>query len=549
MLLSLRIRDFVIVDRLELEFRPGFTVLTGETGAGKSILIDALGLVLGERADPGMLRGGCERAEIEAEFDLASLPAAAAWLAQQELDDETHLALRRTLDASGRSRAFINGRAATVQQLREIGEFLIDIHGQHAHQSLLRADAQRQLVDAYAGQGELARQVRSAFQSWSELRRLRQQREANAAAFTAEREQLLWQLKELEAAECTPQKWSEWQAEQARLSHAAGLIEGGQLVVAALADEEVNCLALLAAAQHKLTELCQFDPQLQEMAELLDSADIQLREVAQALRRYVQRVELDPARLQEIDRKLNTAYGAARKFRVQPEQLDELLRQKQLRLQELGPGADDADLLAHEQAAEAEYRELAQRLSQVRHRAAGELAQKVSHEMHALAMSSGRFVVQLNEAAPSAHGLEQIEFLVSANAGMEPRPLSKVASGGELSRISLALQVIVSQVASVPVLVFDEVDVGIGGGVAEVVGQMLKRLGQHYQVLCVTHLPQVAARGDNHWQVAKRMQDGQTRSQIIQLATPQRIDEIARMLGGIDITETTRKHAAEMLSA
>lgn len=549
MLLALRIRDFVIVDRLELDFRPGFTVLTGETGAGKSILLDALGLVLGERADAGLLRSGAERAEIEAEFDLAALPAARDWLREQELDGDDVLLLRRTVDAGGRSRGFLNGRAATVQQLREIGELLIDIHGQHAHQSLLRAEMQRQLLDAYAGKAELARQVKAAYQSWAATRRERQEREANSAAFAAEREQLVWQIKELEQAECTPQRWSEWQGEQARLSHAASLIEGGQRVVDVLADAEQNCLAMLGVAQHQLAELCQYDNQLQEWLELVNSADIQLREVAQGLRRYAQRVDLDPARLAEIDQKLNLAYSAARKFRVQPEELDDLLQQKRQRLQQLGAGDDIDAWLTREQQAESAFQELALQLSQARQSAAVQLAQLVTEQMHALAMSSGRFVVQLNPAPASAAGLEQVDFLVSANAGMEPRPLNKVASGGELSRISLALQVIVSQIASVPVLVFDEVDVGIGGGVAEVVGQMLKRLGQRYQVLCVTHLPQVAARGDNHWQVSKHMSDGQTRSQIVELGAEARIDEIARMLGGLDITDTTRKHAAEMLSA
>jgi DNA repair protein RecN (Recombination protein N) len=549
MLLGLRIRDFIIVDRLELLFQHGFTVLTGETGAGKSILIDALSLVLGEKAEPGMVRSGAEKAEIEAEFDLLNLPAVNDWLQQQELDGEEVLLLRRTVDVNGRTRAFINGRSATAQQLKEVGEFLIDIHGQHAHQSLLRLDAQRQLLDAYAGQSEVARQVRQAYSAWMALLKARRDYEANAAAYAAEREQLQWQINELQALECTPDSWSEWQAEHARLSHAASLIEGSQQLLALLAEDDSNCLSMLGAAQHKLAELAGYDGALREYVDMLASADILLREAAQGLRRYGQRVDLDPSRLQEIDHKLQAAYSAARKYRVMPESLAELLQQKQQRLLQLGAGGNSGDLLAQEQSAENHYLLLARQLSAARQRAAQELSQKISQEMHALAMSSGRFVVQLNTADPSHNGLEQVEFLVSANQGMEPRPLHKVASGGELSRISLALQVTVSQVASVPVLVFDEVDVGIGGGVAEVVGKMLRRLGEYYQVLCVTHLPQVASRGNQHWRVSKQAQDGQTRSRIEQLDMPQRVEEIARMLGGLDITETTRKHAAEMLTA
>lgn len=549
MLLGLHIRDFVIVDRLELSFQSGFTVLTGETGAGKSILIDALSLVLGERADAGMVRSGADRAEIEAEFDLQHLPAVHAWLSEQELENDELLLLRRTVDASGRSRAFINGRSATVQQLKDVGEFLIDIHGQHAHQSLLRQDAQRQLLDAYAGQTELARQVRSAYADWTKLTKARKDFETNAAAYAAEREQLEWQVSELRALECTPDSWADWQAEHARLSHAASLIEGSQQLVSLLGEDEPNCVSMLGVAQHKLAELSSYDSGLQEIVEMLAGADIQLREATQSLRRYAQRVDLDPARLQDIDQKLQAAHSAARKYRVMPEVLAELLQQKQARLLELGATGEDAGLLAREQAAESRYATLSQSLSAARQTAAAELSSKVSHEMHALAMASGRFVAQLSSVPPSLHGAEQIEFLVSANQGMEPRPLNKVASGGELSRISLALQVITSQVASVPVLVFDEVDVGIGGGVAEIVGKMLRRLGETYQVLCVTHLPQVASRGNQHWRVSKQADAGQTRSRIEELDMPQRVEEVARMLGGLDITETTRKHAAEMLTA
>ncbi len=549
MLVSLRIRDFVIVDRLELDFAAGLTVLTGETGAGKSILLDALGLVLGERADASMVRSQCERAEIEAEFDLAAASAARDWLVSQDLDDDGYLLLRRIVDAGGRSRAFINGRSATLQQIRDVGELLIDIHGQHAHQSLLRADSQRQLVDAYAGQAGLARRVRDAYSGWVATGKQRVLHEQNAAAYAAEREQLQWQVQELEALDCSAQHWAEWQSEQSRLAHAASLIEGCQQSAGLLSDDDGNCVASLVAALHCVNDLCRFDTHLNEVAEMLASAEIQIREAAQTLRRYGQRIDLDPQRLQAIDAKLDAALGAARKYRVSPEQLEGVLAQKRGRLQQLGTEQTDADWEAREQEAEKAYRDLASQLTTGRIQAAQALSERVSGEMRSLAMDRGRFEVSLQPVAPAATGSEQIEFLVSANTGMVPRPLGKVASGGELSRISLALQVVVSQVASVPVLVFDEVDVGIGGAVAEVVGQLLRRLGKHYQVLCVTHLPQVAAYGNNHWRVEKLALEGQTLSRIEKLDQAGRIDEIARMLGGVDITDTTRQHAREMLSS
>ncbi|MBB5018475.1 DNA repair protein RecN (Recombination protein N) [Chitinivorax tropicus] len=550
MLLTLRIRDFVIVDKLQLDFKPGFTVLTGETGAGKSILIDALGLVLGERAEPGMVRAGAAKSEIEAEFDIVHLVPLQTWLADNELVGDDHaLLMRRTVDSNGRSRAFINGRSVTLQQLKEAGEHLVDIHGQHAHQSLLKADAQRLMVDGYGGLLPLAAEVKAAWQAWQSLRRTRLEWEKNAAAYAAEREQLQWQVKELSALGFTADIWRDLQTEHARLSNAASLLEGAQFGLDLISENEPSAAGVVGSVLSRLQGLAEYDPALCETIELLESAEVQLREVAYGLRHYLQRADLDPQRLQEVESRLDAIHGMARKYRVSEEVLGELLATKQVRLDELGGEDADDGLLKREQAAEAHFRQVAMQLSARRAEVASELGQRVTTEMQQLAMASGRFDITLKpQAEGSAHGLEQIEFLVSANAGMAPRPLAKVASGGELSRISLALQVVASSVASVPVLVFDEVDVGIGGRVAEIVGQLLKRLGAAHQVLCITHLPQVAARGDQQWQVAKHMADGNTLSSIRELSAQERVAEIARMLGGVAITDTTLKHAEEMLA-
>ncbi len=556
MLLTLNIRDFVIVDRLALEFQPGFTVLTGETGAGKSILIDALSLVLGERADAGVVRAGAERAEIEAEFDLGELPQLEAWLAENELSGDPGMCLmRRVVDAGGRSRAFVNGRSATLQQLREAGEFLVDIHGQHAHQSLLKTSAQRDLLDAYAGLGRQARETAAAWKEWQALRRARLEREKNAAAYAEELERLEWQEKELAALNFSIPEWEELQAEHGRLTHAASLMEGAQYGLETLSEADAACLAQVNGVIARLNNLVEHDAGLKEVLELLEPAEVQLREAAYGLRHYLQRLDLDPGRLSQCEQRLADVHDAARKYRASPEQLPDLLAEKQARLDQLRGAESGGGDAQREQAAQARYLDAAGRLSAARREAALELGEKVSATMQTLAMTGGRFEVALTAIASqegatgSAHGLEEIEFLVGAHGGLQPKPLAKVASGGELSRISLAIQVIASKVSRVPTLIFDEVDVGIGGGVAEIVGQLLKQLGAERQVLCVTHLPQVAAQGNHHWQVSKSAAGGSVVSRIQVLDQVARIEEIARMLGGVDITETTRKHAAEMLGA
>jgi DNA repair protein RecN (Recombination protein N) len=549
MLRALSIRDFVIVDRLDLEFKPGFTALTGETGAGKSILIDALTMVLGERSDAGLVREGCAKAEISAEFSLEAVPPAQQWLEAADLaDDPAACLLRRVLEASGRSRAYINGRPATLQQLKELGEMLVDIHGQHEHQSLTRSLAQRQLLDAYAGAQALARETADAWRHWQDLRSQRAEWERNAQALEEERERLRWQRQELERLAFSAEEWETLQADHKRLAHAASLLETVEYALEALSEGEAAALAIVDGVLGKLRTAIEYDPGLKEALEVLEPAQIQIQEAVYGLRHYRNRIDLDPRRLQEAEQRLEAIHTTARKHRTSPERLPELLAGVRQRLADLGDGASAEELARREQAAEQAYRALAGKLSHAREKAAAELTGRVTEQMQGLALSGGRFEVALHPASEGgAHGLEQVEFLVAANPGSAARALAKVASGGELSRISLAIQTVTSTVAEVPTLIFDEVDAGIGGRVAEIVGRMLAQLGRRHQVMCITHLPQVAASAAHQWQVTKKAAAGGVRSDVRELDGAQRVEEIARMLGGVKITETTRKHAAEML--
>ena len=551
MLRTLSIRDFVIVDSLELEFHPGFTVLTGETGAGKSILIDALALTLGERGDAAVVRAGCERADISAEFDIQPLPELVQWLRAAELEGDPGLVLlRRVIDKNGRSRAFVNGRPATQSQLREAGEWLLDIHGQHAHQSLLKPDAQRALLDAHAGLAPLAAQVAAAYRRWQKLAQARAEYETHAAQRNAEREQLQWQVRELEQLALQSDEWDAVQAEHTRLAHAAGLIEGVQAALETLSEADAACLPLLSGTGARLEALLGYDAGLREALELIRSGEAQVQEAVYALRHYADRVELDPQQLAAVEARMEAIHGSARKFRLAPPELPEHLLQLQARLGELEIASNLEALVKQEQQARTSYFDLAAKLSAGRKKAAARLGKEVTQAMQQLAMAGGTFEVALNPYPTdgSVHGVELVEFLVAANPGVEARALAKVASGGELSRISLAIQVITSKAALVPTLIFDEVDAGIGGGVAEIVGRQLKTLGRERQVLCVTHLPQVAAQADQQWSVSKSGIEGKVKTMVSVLDQKARIEEVARMLGGTEITATTRKHAAEMLS-
>jgi DNA repair protein RecN (Recombination protein N) len=550
MLKFLAIRDFVIVSSLELHFSAGFTALTGETGAGKSILIDALSLALGERGDVSMVRNGCERAEIGAEFDVNALPHLQAWLHEQELEGDAGVCLlRRVLDAGGRSRGFINGRSATLQQMREAGDHLLDIHGQHAHQSLVRPDAQRMLLDGYAGMSGAAEQVAVLYRDWQVLRRRRISLSENSDAVAAERELLQFQRNEMESLGFDVAEWNNLQEDHARLAHAASLLETAAFGIETLSEADNACLAQLNALTARIRDGMAHDASLGETLKLLESAQAELQEAVYALRHYQQRLDSDPQRLREQEQRIQTVMDAARKYRVAPEQLNDALQRIVVRLAELGGDADLAELEQQEKSAQQSYFAAAQKLTAARKKAADKLAREITSALQTLAMQGGSFAVALLPLTEgNAYGLETIEFQVAANPGVPLRSLAKVASGGELSRISLAIQVATSQIASVPTLIFDEVDSGIGGRVAEIVGHLLKKLGTGYQVLCVTHLPQVAAAADQQWQVNKTVENGVTLSRITVLDGEQRVEEIARMLGGVKITETTRKHAAEMLT-
>lgn len=546
MLRSLNISDFVLVDRLELEFGPGFSVLTGETGAGKSILLDALGLALGGRADAGMVREGAARAEVVAEFECP--PELQVWLAEQELEgDPGSCLLRRTLEVGGRSRAFINGRPVTLQQLKEAGEWLVDIHGQHAHYSLLKPALQRQILDRYAGAEKAARDVAQAYKDWLEATERRRQAEQQAQERQAERDRLLWVVEELAALRFSLDEWQALQESHQRLAHAAELLSGAQQVNAALAEDEAGILALLKAAQGRLAGLAEIDPKLAEPLKLLDSGLIELTEAAHELTRYSDRLELDPAALAQAEARIAAVTSAAHKFRVKPGELPELLARSQAQLAELEQLTDPAALAEAERAAEAAWHKAAAALSRLRQAGAEKLARAVTQAMQGLAMKGGRFAVALHECAPGVHGQEEIEFQVSPHSGQGLNTLAKTASGGELSRIGLSLQTVLSGVSGTPTLIFDEVDAGIGGGVAEILGRMLAALGAERQVLCVTHLPQVAACAGTHYSVSKAKKAGAVVSQVRQLKPAERVDEVARMLGGVTITETTRRHAEEML--
>ena len=567
MLHSLSIRDFVIVNQLDLEFEAGFTVLTGETGAGKSILIDALSLALGARGEGGVTRTGCDKAEISAIFSIANNLEASAWLAEAELEnDGQELVLRRVMFADGRSRAYINGANVTVSQLKELGELLVDIYSQNAHHSLLKPATQRLVLDDFGGLSALASQVSAHFKIWHKLHQQRLESEKNASQYADEFAELRDKARELAQLSLTAIEWDELQQEHLRLSNGASLITGGEQCRDLLSEGELSAIRLLSQVQHKLQQLREYDAEISEAVETLDSAMIQLEETDRFLNRYLQRADLDPSRLAELDARIQNIHNVSRKYRVQPEEIAALLAQSQARMAELALFANDGELAKQEAQALSAYMQLANSLSEGRQLAAVKLSTQISAEMQRLSLSGGKFEVALSSndkdvsgkisQTPNVNGLEQVEFLVAGHAGVAAKPLAKTASGGELSRISLAIRVVTAQKESVPTMIFDEVDVGIGGGVAEVVGQLLKQLGESVndgsisqrQVLVITHLPQVAALGSHHLRVSKSLVNAQTLSTIAVLDETERVEEIARMLGGLEITEMTRQHAKEMLA-
>jgi DNA repair protein RecN (Recombination protein N) len=549
MLRLLSIRNFAVVEALEVEFERGFTVLTGETGAGKSILLDALSLLLGGRFEARQLRPGCERAEIAAEFDLGQTPALPAWLVEQDFGAAGPLLLRRTLDAQGRSRAWINGTPATLAQLEHAGGELVDLHGQHAHETLGRPDTQRQLVDAFGGFVALAREVSAAWRAWRDTAERRERGARETAAWTAERDALLAQAAELAALGLGASEWQELNAAQSRLANAADLLATAAAGVAELIEGDGALSARLAALLQNLRRAATHDSALTEIIALGEEARVSMDEAGRALRSYRERLDLDPAELARIEERIAAIHAVARKHRVTPEALPELSLAIEARLAVLTADADTESLVHAERAARSAYQALAAELTAKRQFAAAELAHRVSQTMKALAMGSGRFEVELSSVAePASFGMETVAFKVATHPKQALGPVARVASGGELSRLALAIQVVLADVGEVPTLIFDEVDVGIGGAVAATVGRLLKGLGAQRQVLCVTHLPQVAACADGHYRVLKRGDADAVATELTRLNAAQRVEELARMLGGHEITAKTRAHAKELLA-
>lgn len=553
MLVHLSIRNYAIVDQLDLELRSGMSVITGETGAGKSVMLDALGLALGDRADSSVVRPGTDKADILASFDVSQIPEAQAWLRERDLEQDGPCILRRVITAEGRSRAYINGTPCPQGDLKALGELLIDIHSQHEHQSLLKTDTHRRLLDAYAGAGELARQVLLAAQRWRQTRQELERVSSSGDEQRARHQLLSYQLEELEALALGEQELEQLEEEHKTLSNAEHLLGACRQVLDLCSESDAgNVLSALNASLNRLTA---FSPNAGAMAsavELLASAQIQVEEAIGELNRFIDHFDADPERQQQLEERLDSIYTLARKHRVQPGELGELQQRLLEELESLNADDQAQDRLTEELAAYARhYQEKAEELSALRHRAASELSKAVEVEMQRLGMPGGRFQIELRANAtdePHPAGLEQVEFLVSANPGQPLRALAKVASGGELSRISLAIQVITAQTSRVPTLVFDEVDVGIGGPTAEVVGQLLRRLGERGQVLCVTHLPQVAAQGHQHLFVHKQRGRSDTSTAVAHLERQQRIEEVARMLGGVDLTDESLAHAAKLLA-
>ncbi|RZI70229.1 MAG: DNA repair protein RecN [Pseudomonas sp.] len=552
MLVHLSIHNYAIVEHLDLELDRGMSVITGETGAGKSIMLDALGLTLGDRADSGVVRPGADKADILATFDVSDIPEASAWLKERDLETDGPCILRRVITAEGRSRAYINGTPCPQGDLKALGELVIDIHSQHEHQSLLKTDTHRRLLDEYAGATDLARQVQLAFQRWRQTRQELERLSNSGDEQRAKHQLLSYQLEELESLSLGENELERLEQEHTTLTNAESLLGICRQVVELCSESDSgNALNALTASLNRLSSVNNTPDALNEATNLLSSAQIQVEEAVGEINRFLDRFEADPARLQQIEERLDTIYTLARKHRVQPTEVAALHQKLLDEIETLNANDEAIERLEHEVGSYARhYQEKARELSDLRHRAAPELAHKVEHEIQRLGMPGGRFNIELRENVDkelSPNGLEQVELLVSANPGQPLKALAKVASGGELSRISLAIQVITAQTSRVPTLVFDEVDVGIGGPTAEIVGQLLRRLGERGQVMTVTHLPQVAAQGHQHLFVHKVREADATRTAVSKLSKNERVEEVARMLGGIDLTKESLAHAKKMV--
>ena len=553
MLLNLQVRDFAIIDRIDIEFEAGMTVLTGETGAGKSILVDALGLVLGERGSAQLVRDGAKRAEFAAEFDVSGVAPAIAWLEEQSLDQDDECLLRRVINSEGRSRAFINGNSVPLSQLKSLGELLLDIHGQHFHQSLGRRSVQRDLLDFFGGLLEKRATTELSFATWKSVAdRLQQLTEAETDR--ASRLDLLsFQLQELDSLALGPDELDELRSERQKLQNSGRLAEGVSSAMQSLFENDAgNANSLVADALRAVESLLDYDESLAPVLELLNSAGIQVTEAADSLRRYNDSIDMDPRRRDWVEERLDSIQSIARKHRVAPEDLHaqaERLRQEHDLLSHAEERGRELERQA--EATKVEFLKRAKALSNGRRKAARSFAAAVTEAMKGLGMPGGVFEVSLtalDESAARSWGLDEIDFLISANPGQPTQPLARIASGGELSRMSLAIQVIASDGSAIPTMVFDEIDSGVGGGVAEMVGRRLQELGASRQVLCVTHLPQVASLADRHFRISKVSDGKSTRTRLHVLDKDERVEELARMLGGVEITRKTLEHAAEMLA-
>ncbi len=551
MLTHLSVQNFTLVDSLELEFKPGMTVITGETGAGKSIMLDALGLALGDRADSDKVKRGCDKADICATFDLQAIPQARQWLQERDLEQGKECLLRRVVTSDGRSRGYINGHPAPLAQMREMGEMLIDLHSQHAHQSLLKKDTHRNLLDDFGGQQELVEQCRELYRAWHSAERKFIQHRDNAEEITARLQLLRYQVQELDALGLEAGAIEQLEAEQQELANAESSLQLSQQLAQMCEDDEAGLLNSLSRALSILDKYGDKPERLSSAQELFINAQIQLQEAHSELSHYIDNFELDPLRLRQVEERLSSCYDIARKHRVKPEALIELHHDLSAELAGLDGSEDALDELEQQaQRSHKKYLDCAEKLSARRQRAATKLQQAVNEQLQALSMKNARFEIHLQrqEEQASAHGIDEIEFLISTNPGQQPKALAKVASGGELSRVSLAIQVVTAQSSTTPTLVFDEVDVGIGGATADVVGRLLRTLGQQGQIICVTHLPQVASKGHQHLRVHKESDRSSAQSVLSELQGEDKIMEIARMMGGTELTRQTIAHAKEMLA-
>lgn len=552
MLIQLTIQNYAIVEHLDLELKAGMSCVTGETGAGKSIMLDALSLTLGARSDSSAVRPGSERADILSSFDISQISQAQNWLAERDLENDGQCLLRRVITAEGRSRAYINGTPCTQADLKELGAMLIDVHSQHEHQSLLKTDTHRRLLDEFAGAGKLAAEVASHARKWREASNLLERLSQNSEQQQARTQLLSYQLEELEALSLGENELEQLEHEQQTLAQSAQLIEHCQFVINLCSEsEDTNVLNALTSALIRGRAFHNPPAAIDQCNELLASAQIQIEEAVGELNRFLDSFDCDPERQQQVEERLDSIYTLARKHRVQPNELNSLQQQLLSELESIQGSDEQLQELEQQISSSLEdYQQAASKLSNIRAKAATKLATAVSIRMQELGMPGGKFEIALQPTAcdkPNIHGQEEIEFLVSANPGQPVKSLAKVASGGELSRISLAIQVITAQTSRVPTLVFDEVDVGIGGPTAEIVGQLLRQLGDNGQVISVTHLPQVAAQGHQHLFVYKQRGDNATSTAIKQLSAAERVEEIARMLGGIELTDESMAHAKQML--